>query len=160
MHRTALHIAVAESDNRTAWAFVLRESAPKVRDRFVHSATGFGGWHWTVGGFLALAAGLQAIRERGKGDASLTVWCGVREVFLAMTTPVRPLGEVAAMLCDECREELANIRSCTFKEHVYADENPADRLARWTWESGTFVDFPDRPTGRRWLAPFTREVVA
>lgn len=160
MNRTALHIAAAHARPITAWAFTIYRSAPRVRESWVHSGTGTGTNSPVIAGLLALASGAQAIRERGLTDGMLTVWCGVREVLVAMTTPVKPLDGVAAMLCDDCRDELSVFRRVEFKEHDLEEDNKADHLARWAWEAATFVDFPQRPTNRRWLPAFTRESVA
>lgn len=160
MQRITLSIAVAHARPITAWAYSIYRSAPRVRESWVHSGTGTGTNSPVVAGLLALAAGLQEARQRGLTNGRLTVWCGVREVLVAMTTPVKPLDGIAAMLCDDCRDELAAFRKFEFREHDIDEDNKADHLARWAWEAATFRDFPERPTHRRWLPAFTRELLA
>lgn len=160
MLRVSLSIAVAHARPITAWAFSIYTAAQRMQDQWLHSGTGTGTSSPVVGGFLALAAGLQEARKRGLVDGKLTVWLDVREVVLAVTTPAMPLDPIAASLCQDCRDELAAFRKWEVKEHDIVEDNKADHLARWAWEAATFRDFPERPTRRKWLPAFTREAVA
>lgn len=150
-----LTFAAVAADGVAAWAFVVRESDGRVKNRFVHSASGAGDYHRVLAGYYALGHGLRWLLDHGRGEVALKINRPNDEVGVAMAVPVGSLSKQVTAVAMRCLDLLAKFKEWDASE-VNREDCGADQLARQEWESATLRLFPSRPTGRRLLPGLTR----